>query len=214
MGVHLHAELDDVAAGDQQHCGERSKINEEEVLERAKVAIMEADFVGFYESLDSDFWRLKDAIFPHVKLPYYIPFAFWIGTWLSVPRLRVLKFSQYLSAKELEVIRAANKLDMELYKWAVRHYNPRLVLYANYGEFFFAHGFLFVAAAFMFAACCLRAWRIRGIPDAKNMQTADSKPTATAKSAATTPSETVGRTFQMPDDGVAMEDQNELGYPI
>mmetsp|Transcript_60266 Transcript_60266/g.132486 ORF Transcript_60266/g.132486 Transcript_60266/m.132486 type:complete len:386 (+) Transcript_60266:160-1317(+) len=146
--------------GDQQHCGVRSNISGEEVLGKAKEAIENADFVGFYESLDTDFWRLKDEIFPHVVLARYVPYAFWIGTMLSVPRLRVLKFSQRLTAEELEDISKANKLDLELYDWALKTYNPDLVLYPSYAKFVLAHVPALVVMALLGAACCQLSWML------------------------------------------------------
>merc|ERR1712107_77724 len=118
--------------GDQQHCSERGNLSDEEVLARAKRTVKDAAFVGFYESLDTDFWRLKQNVFPNVRLASYIPFTFWFGTLLSIPRLRVTKFSHKLSATEISILEEHNKLDIALYEWARQRFKPELVLYSSY----------------------------------------------------------------------------------
>lgn len=139
--------------GDQQHCNQRAELSDSEVLERAKRTIRQATFVGFYEALDTDFWQLKQEVFPNVRLPAYIPFAFWLGSLISLPRLRVTKFTQQLAASELEVLRRESHLDLALYEWARERFHPELVLYSTYREYLLAQGPALVVVALLGAAC-------------------------------------------------------------
>ncbi|CAE8615563.1 unnamed protein product [Polarella glacialis] len=133
------------------------------VLAKAKQALEEAAFVGFYEALNVDFWALKESIFPSVQLPRYIPAAFWLGTWLSLPRLRVLKFSARLSDDALDSIRQHLDLDLELYEWALKRFKPELVLYTSYRSFFWEHPCYTLTLGFLLllltsaCRCCGRA---------------------------------------------------------
>ncbi|CAE8637082.1 unnamed protein product [Polarella glacialis] len=147
--------------GGDQHCASRSAADANEVLARAKQALEEAAFVGFYETLDADFWALKENIFPGVQLPRYVPAAFWLGAWLSLPRLRVLKFSAGLSDDALDCIRQHLDLDLELYEWALKRFKPDLVLYTSYRGFFWGHpcytltlGFLLLLLTSACQYCC------------------------------------------------------------
>ncbi|CAE8676537.1 unnamed protein product, partial [Polarella glacialis] len=133
--------------GDRQQCQLRSTDDGQAVLQRAKEALEKAAFVGFYETLDEDFWELKERIFPEVKLPYYIPFAFWVGSWLGLPRLRVLKFSAHLSQKDLDRISGFVNLDLQLYEWAKQRFKPGLTLHRSYASFFLANPIYSLALA-------------------------------------------------------------------
>ncbi|CAE8595848.1 unnamed protein product [Polarella glacialis] len=147
--------------GGDQHCASRSAADANEVLARAKQALEEAAFVGFYETLDADFWALKENIFPGVQLPRYVPAAFWLGAWLSLPRLRVLKFSAGLSDDALDCIRQHLDLDLELYEWPLKRFKPDLVLFTSYRGFFWGHpcytltlGFLLLLLTSACQYCC------------------------------------------------------------
>lgn len=133
--------------GDHHHCAGAmpkaplSRIHppeNSEVLARAKRTLEEADFVGFYETLPTDFWELREHFFLNVQLPYYVPFFFWIATYLALPRLRVLKFSAQMTQEELWDIRGKLQLDLELWEWALQRFKPDLVLYPSYRSFYLA----------------------------------------------------------------------------
>lgn len=121
--------------GGHQHCPYR-RVDDAATLARAKQSLENAAFVGFYETLNDDFWALKRTLFPSVSLAYYIPFAFWITTWLALPRLRVLKYAANFTAAERAKIESYMLLDLELYEWAKDRFRPNLVLYPSYFSFF------------------------------------------------------------------------------
>jgi len=134
--------------GDQQHCGARNtRLTDEEVLTQAKKTILDAEFVGFYETLDVDFWHLKQTIFKDVSLPYFVPWAFWFGTQISKPRLTSLKYSSQLTASQLAIIKERAALDIKLWEWARARYRPDLVLYPDYTAWMHAHRFDVLKAA-------------------------------------------------------------------
>ncbi|CAE8620875.1 unnamed protein product [Polarella glacialis] len=146
--------------GDRQQCQLRSSDDGQAVLQRAKDTLEKAAFVGFYETLDEDFWGLKERIFPEVQVPYYIPFAFWVGAWLGLPRLRVLKYSANLSQEELDKISGFVNLDLQLYEWAKQGFKPGLTLHSSYASFFLANPIcsLALACLLMLPFAC---WRIK-----------------------------------------------------
>mmetsp|Transcript_38724 Transcript_38724/g.82374 ORF Transcript_38724/g.82374 Transcript_38724/m.82374 type:complete len:375 (+) Transcript_38724:98-1222(+) len=157
--------------GDQQHCSVRSNITADEVLANAKRTLLDADFVGFYETLDTDFWRLKRELFPRPNVAFYLPLLFRFRSLLSLPRLRVMRFSQSQSKEDLEVIREANQLDLALYEWARERFRPNLVLYESYSGFVEAYAPALVttglfSAAFLLACCC---WCRARQPAARNI---------------------------------------------
>ena len=80
--------------------------------------------MGFYATLDRDFWHVWRHYFPdtHSWLTSYVPFAFWVGSRLSLPRLQVLKYTAMASEEDLQAIRARNKLDIALYEWALARF--------------------------------------------------------------------------------------------
>ena len=91
--------------------GYRTELNDSEVLRRAKLALDNMDFIGFYESLHSDFLGLWWHIFPHSSVPWIYPIAFYVGTLMGFPRLRVLKYSAHVTPEQLETLRQRNLLD-------------------------------------------------------------------------------------------------------
>ena len=127
--------------GDQQHCSQRAQLTDEEVLRRAKMSLEEAEFVGFYATLDRDFWHLWRHYFPnsHSWLTSWVPLAFWVGTIASLPRLQVLKYTATTPTNDLLAIRARNQLDIALYDWAVARFRPGLTFYKGYDEWMSDH---------------------------------------------------------------------------
>ena len=140
--------------GDQQHCRWRAQLTDAELLSRAKKTLETADLVGFYATLDQDFWHLWRHFFPttHSWLTSYVPFAFWIGTRLSIPRLQVLKYTSMTSQEDLSKIRGYNELDFALYEWAIERFRPGLRLYSGYDEWMWDH--LFAVLAMAMGCCC------------------------------------------------------------
>ena len=123
--------------GDQQHHRRRDKhtvdaagrVGGERALARAKEALLAAEFVGFYETLDDDFWTLwRDSpIFSNVRhLSQLLPFAFWVGTLAGRPRLRVRKYTDQLSAADRDALQLHNDLDVRLFDWARARFRPTL----------------------------------------------------------------------------------------
>ncbi len=47
---------------------------------QAKKTLLEAKFVGFYESLNHDFWGLQTAMFDHPNLPN-VPWCVFLPPW-------------------------------------------------------------------------------------------------------------------------------------
>lgn len=88
------------------------------------------------------------------SMPNYIPYAFWLGTVVSLPRLKVLKFSAQLQQDELQSLREMLSLDMDLYNWAREHFKPDLVLYPSYKAFFCAYFFECLLMVFFCVAGC------------------------------------------------------------
>jgi len=110
------------------------EVVEHELLTRAKQTVERAEFVGFYEALEDDFWRLKEQMFP--GSPWFSPFAFWWGAYMCLPRLRVKRYSSYqMNSIDLERLKRQNELDMQLYEWARKRYKPDLKVYDTYSEF-------------------------------------------------------------------------------
>lgn len=145
--------------GDQQHCEARNtSLSNGELLARAKQTIMDAEFVGFYETLQEDFWRLKQTFFRDVSVPFYIPLAFWFATVIASPRLVSLKYTSELSKPQMKVMMEQNALDIQLWEWARARYRPNLVLYPNYEAWMRDHTLDLLAAAAvslaLLACCC------------------------------------------------------------
>ena len=124
------------------------------MLQRAKQTLIAADFVGFYGTLDQDFWHLWRHYFPHTHdwLTAYVPLAFWLGSRLSLPRLEVLKYTATTPETDLAAIRERNQLDLALYAWAVARFRPSLRFYAGYREWMADH---LVSVLAMAAGCCV-----------------------------------------------------------
>jgi len=137
--------------GDTQHCTMRMNLSNAEVLVRAKQSLRSAAFVGFYETLHDDFWRLKMEVLSEFSIPNYIPYAFWLGTLVGLPRLKVLRYSAHMAPGELKSLHELLSLDMDLYSWAREHFKPDLVLYQNYSAFFRAYFLEFL----LVVLCCI-----------------------------------------------------------
>jgi hypothetical protein len=107
--------------GHQQHCAARKSANlaDDEVVQRAKDTLQKADFVGFYETIDTDFSALRREIFheKYIDLDPLMYHIFNIGTHFGQPRLQVKK---HLAAQP-EAFKAKLEgylaLDMEVYEW-------------------------------------------------------------------------------------------------
>ena len=124
--------------GDQQNCLLRnSTLTNTELLEKAKDSLQAADFVGFYETLDTDFWSLKQQLFPEVyhRAGSVVPLAFWFGTVLALPRIRVTKYAALWGESEVMKVRAVNHLDVKLFEWAWAKFRPGVKLYPSYTAF-------------------------------------------------------------------------------
>jgi hypothetical protein len=110
----------------------------EELLNRAKDTIRTSEFIGFYETLPSSFyrlWRHSDLYVP-IRRSWILPPLFYMISLFSLPRLRTLKYSARLTEEEWRVLAEWNDLDLELWDWAVNEYRGDMVLYHSYGSFF------------------------------------------------------------------------------
>ena len=142
-----------------------ASLSDAELLRRAKRALDAMAFVGFYEDLARDFWRLRQEIFADVvDVPYVHPFAFWLGAWLSTPRTRVRKFAarEDRDSRAYQRMLAAQQLDYELYNYAVQRFKPTLRLYDSYFAFACANALPIIvgaAAALALALALRKAWQ-------------------------------------------------------
>jgi len=143
----------------------------DELLLRAKEAISSAEFLGFYETLPSDFWRLWTGtnLYDPESRAWALPALFYVGSLFSIPRLRTLKYTAALGAEEVGVLEKYNDLDMELWEWAVRTYRKDLVMYSSYSDFVAAGIFalfrlIVVVGAVLFCVrLALRRFRSRSV---------------------------------------------------
>jgi hypothetical protein len=84
-------------------------------------------------------------VFSDASLNPVLPWAFYLGTWLGFPRLRVAKFSAQSSAVEIAALRVRNELDIELFEYARNLTGAQWRSYSSYGAFFGDHIALFAA---------------------------------------------------------------------
>ena len=103
--------------------------------EKAKENLNKMDFIGFYEDMYNDFELLHDEIFPDVENTFVLRGIFNLGTLIALPRMRVLKYSNMMDTKDLELIREKNKYDIMLYEYAKTKMNKTFKLYDTYSQF-------------------------------------------------------------------------------
>lgn len=128
------------------HSGHRF-LSPETALARAKARLREMAFIGFYEDLAVDFQALRRTVFPHVEVPWYFPAFFVLGTWVSLPRLRVRKYAARLSESERALVRPWLDLDLELYDFARQLAGKDFAMFDSYDAWVAAHWWLLLAIA-------------------------------------------------------------------
>ena len=120
--------------GHQQHVGFRN-ISNKAVLESAKEFLEEMDYVGFFEDMIWDYPRLVNEIFPHSQGAFFYKLSYWIGNWVGWPRMRVRKYLARVPLDQRDAILNANKVDIELYKWAKKRFNKEhILMFDSYRE--------------------------------------------------------------------------------
>lgn len=119
--------------GDHLHRDHRTMTGEQ-ALERAKKALEQLDFVGFFEQLPRDFPGLKRSIFSHARVPFIYPLLFQLGARLTVHRRRIRRHAARVTPEELAVVKRCNHLDIELYRYAARRFGLRAPIYDNYQD--------------------------------------------------------------------------------
>jgi hypothetical protein len=117
----------------------RDSVDPEAVLQRAKRAIDEMAFVGFYETMLEDFWRLWSTVFSDSSVPGIYPWAYMIGTLISAPRRTVARLSAQVDPHILQQLRELNQMDMELYEYAMGKAGKSIELFDSYWEFCYHH---------------------------------------------------------------------------
>ena len=147
--------------GHQQHAAFRN-ISEDLAFESAKSFLEEMDYVGFFEDMIWDFPRLVNEIFPHSRNAGYYKFAYWVGTLVGWPRMRVRKHLGHVPIDQRDAVFAANKLDIKLYEWAKKRFNKEnIVMFDNYIQcsiymFFVFFLPVFACAVGIYCLCCRR----------------------------------------------------------
>jgi len=110
-----------------------------ELLNRAKQALREMVYVAFFE----DMWRHQGNIMQPGKVfasgdlytLWVFPWLWWVWSLFAWPRSCVRKFGSLYSPEQLRMVEESNKLDRELYDWAVKEFDPRAKLYNSYAAF-------------------------------------------------------------------------------
>ena len=164
-------------------------LTDEEVLARAKAMLDRMDYVGFYEDLLHQYGGLWSSVFGPLlaesrgsqgqgtwrsMVTWVRDLLFLLGTFAGRQRMRVLKYSAMLPPEELAAVREANRLDIELWEYALeltgrRGWN-KLVLYDSYAQWVAYELLPFSAAVVMAAAWLFRrgwcrcCWRCRRKP--------------------------------------------------
>jgi hypothetical protein len=107
--------------GYQQHCAARklSNLADDEVVQRAKDTLQKADFVGFYETIDTDFAALRREIFheKYIDVDPLLYHIFNVGAHFCKPRLRVKKHLAGQPEAFRSKLTGYLALDMEVYEW-------------------------------------------------------------------------------------------------
>jgi hypothetical protein len=154
--------------GDSLFADARNRsLSDDELLARAKRALDEMAFVGFYDDLAADFLGLWRTVFRNVDIPPLFPWLFWLGAFVARPRVEVRKFTQRarsFDARFVPFIERAVSLDQQLYDYAVARFKcGRLPMYDGYFEWAFAT--LALPLAVLCVACvggvALMRWRRR-----------------------------------------------------
>ena len=106
-------------------------------FEKAKIHLSQFDFIGFYEDMYNDFELLHDTIFPNVEGSFLLRSIFNFGTFLALPRMKVLKYTNMMDERDLELIKQKNKYDILLYEYAYSITNKTFKLYDSYSQYVF-----------------------------------------------------------------------------
>lgn len=110
-----------------------------ELLERAKQALEEMDFVGFFEDVYEDFDRLHAVVLPHARMPWPWRLHFLVGVVLGSARLRVRKYATWYKPSDVEQVAAHNQLDLQLYNWALDRFGADKLFFDSFSAFLWAN---------------------------------------------------------------------------
>ena len=111
-----------------------------------------------------DFPRLVNDIFPHSRNAGYYKLAYWVGTLVGWPRMRVRKHLGHVPMDQRDAVFAANKLDIKLYEWAKKRFKKEnIVMFDNYIQCSIYMVFVFFLPAFacavgIYCYCCRRPY--------------------------------------------------------
>jgi len=164
--------------GDQMHFLSRNS-TPEQALARAKANLERMEFVGFYENLAHDFWKLKTSVFKDVSVPFVFPWAYWLGTVVGYPRMRVLKYQHQMDSQMLKQLDNITNLDMEIYNWARKRFHQDYNLYPTFTDFLKDHilpiCIILIISIFLMSVMIWLA--VRGVHNYKSRRRAQTKTT-------------------------------------
>jgi hypothetical protein len=104
----------------------------DEAQERARALLERCAFVGFYEDLEPDVPQLARQLLAKVRSPVPMLGLFRLGALAVAHRRRVRKYAATLTARERELLIAANQQDLALYAWARQRAGRSNALHDDY----------------------------------------------------------------------------------
>merc|ERR1712129_120361 len=110
-------------------------LSDNELLSLAKEHLRSCDYVAFYETMFSDFYRMRYELFGNsLNVDAFTYYIYEIGILFAWFRMRTMKYSNALSVDELRNVENMNDLDMQLWDWALQEFDKDFIMFDSYAQ--------------------------------------------------------------------------------
>merc|ERR1712187_585900 len=108
-------------------------LSDDALLALTKKNLRECDYVAFYETMFTDFYRMRYKLFGNnLKVDWFTYYIYEVGILFAWFRMRTKKYSNALSADELRYVENVNHLDMQLWEWALDEFDKDFIRFESY----------------------------------------------------------------------------------